>query len=86
MLDLISLIVTLIIMSLFGLGVLMVLIIMSQEKTDLEIKQNEEDETAFIKEWQEKQKQKKEARRKRFYNFINKIKKFLLGGRREWKI
>ena len=76
MLDLISLIVTLIIMSLFGLGILMMLIIMSREKTDWEIKQNEEDEITYIKEWHEKQKQKKEARRKRFHNFKMKIKKF----------
>ena len=85
MLDLISLIVTLIIMSLFGLGVLMVLIIMSQEKTEWEIAKNEEDEINFIKEWNEKQKQKKEARKQKINNFINIIKKFLLGGRREWK-
>ena len=85
MLDLISLIVTLIIMSLFGLGILMMLIIMSQEKTEWEIAKNEEDEINFIKEWHEKQKQKKEARKQKINNFINIIKKFLLGGRRKWK-
>ena len=76
MLDLISLITTLIIMSLFGLGILMMLIIMSREKTDWEIRQNEEDETTYIKEWNEKQKQKKEARKQRIYNFKMKIKNF----------
>ena len=76
MLDLISLIVTLIIMSLFGLGILMMLIIMSREKTDWEIRQNEEDETTYIKEWNEKQKQKKEARKQKLNNFIWKIKRF----------
>ena len=70
MLDLISLITTLIIMSLFGLGILMMLIIMSREKTDWEIRQNEEDETTYIKEWNEKQKQKKEARKQKLNNFI----------------
>ena len=64
MLDLISLIVTLIIMSLFGLGILM------------ETIQNNEDEIDFIKKWQEEQKEKKEARRKIFHNFKMKIKKF----------
>ena len=76
MLDLISLITTLIIMSLFGLGILMMLIIMSREKTDWEIRQNEEDEITYIKEWNEKQKQKKEARKQKLNNFIMKIKKF----------
>ena len=76
MLDLISLIVTLIIMSLFGLGILMMLIIMSREKTDWEIRQNEEDETTYIKEWNEKQKQKKEERKQKLNNFIWKIKRF----------
>ena len=76
MLDLISLIVTLIIMSLFGLGILMMLIIMSREKTEWEIKQNEEDEITYIKEWNEKQKQKKEARKQKLNNFIMKIKRF----------
>lgn len=76
MLDLISLIVTLIIMILFGIGILMMLLIMSHEKTDLEIKQNEEDEITYIKEWQEKQKEKKEARKQRIKNFIIKIKNF----------
>ena len=76
MLDLISLIVTLIIMSLFGLGILMVLIIMSHENTEWETIQNNEDEIDFIKKWQEEQKEKKEARRKRFHNFKKKKKKF----------
>lgn len=76
MLDLISLIVTLIILSLFGLGILMMLIIMSREKTEWEIKQNEEDEITYIKEWNVKQKQKKEARKQKLNNFIMKIKRF----------
>ena len=76
MLDLISLIATLIIMSLFGLGILMVLIIMSHENTEWETIQNNEDEIDFIKKWQEEQKEKKEARRKRFHNLKMKIKKF----------
>ena len=74
MLDLISLIVTLIIMSLFGLGLLMMLIIISHEKTDLEIKQNEEDEITYIREWQEEQIRKKETRKQRINNFKIKIK------------
>ena len=74
MLDLISLMVTLIIMSLFGLGLLMMLIIMSHEKTDLEIKQNEEDEITYIREWQEEQIRKKETRKQRINNFKIKIK------------
>ena len=76
MIDLIALVVTLIIMSLFGIGLLMMLIIMSREKTDWEIRQNEEDETTYIKEWNEKQKQKKEARKQKLNNFIWKIKRF----------
>ena len=43
MIDLIALVVTLIIMSLFGLGILMVLIIMSHENTEWETIQNNED-------------------------------------------
>lgn len=74
MLDLISLMVTLIIMSLFGLGLLMMLIIMSHEKTELEIKQNEEDEITYIREWQEEQIRKKEIRKQRIKNFKIKIK------------
>lgn len=75
MLDLISLIVTLIIMILFGIGILMMLVIMSHKKTELEIKQNEEDEITYIREWQENQKKKKEARKQRINNFKMKIKK-----------
>ena len=74
MLDLISLMVTLIITSLFGLGLLMMLIIMSHEKAELEIKQNEEDEITYIREWQEEQIRKKEARKQRINNFKIKIK------------
>ena len=76
MLDLISLIMTLIIMSLFGLGILMVLIIMSHENTEWETIQNNEDEIDFIKKWQEEQKEKKEARRIRFNNLKKKIISF----------
>ena len=76
MLDLISLMVTLIITSLFGLGLLMMLIIMSHEKTDLEIKQNEEDEITYIRKWQEEQIRKKETRKQRINNFKIKIKNF----------
>lgn len=76
MLDLISLCVTLIIMILFGLGILMILIIMSHEKTDLEQQYDEEAERIYIIEWQEKQKNKKETRKQRIYNFKMKIKNF----------
>ncbi len=75
MLDLISLIVTLIIMILFGLGILMMLIIMSHEKTDLEQQYDEEAQRICIIEWQEKQKNKKEARKQKINNFKIKIKK-----------
>ena len=53
MIDLIALVVTLIIMSLFGLGLLMMLIIMSQERPKYEQIYNDEDEIKFIKEYQE---------------------------------
>ena len=65
MLDLISLIVTLIIMSLFGLGILMVLIIMSHENTEWETIQNNEDEIDFIKKWQKKTKRKERSKKKK---------------------
>ena len=74
MLDLISLSVTLIIMILFGIGILMILIIMSHEKTDLEQQYDEEDEIKYIKDWQEKKQKKKELRKQRINNFKMRIK------------
>lgn len=79
MIDLIALVVTLIIMSLFGLGLLMMLIIMSQERPKYEQIYNDEDEIKFIKEYQEKKKMKQEARRRFLNNLMSKIKKIITG-------
>ena len=79
MIDLIALVVTLIIMSLFGLGLLMMLIIMSKERPKYEQIYNDEDEIKFIKEYQEKKKMKQEARRRFLNNLISKIKKIITG-------
>lgn len=74
MLDLISLSVTLIIMILFGIGILMMLIIMSHEKTDLEQQYDDDEQIKYIIDWQEKQQRKKELRKQIINNFKNKIK------------
>ena len=79
MIDLIALVVTLIIMSLFGLGLLMMVIIMSQERPTYEQIYNDEEEIKFIKEYQEKKKIKQEARRRFVNNLISKIKKIITG-------
>ena len=73
MIDLISLVVTLIIMSLFGIGILLAILIMSYDEN--EIVQIDEDEyeaqMEYIHDYYEKKQQKKQARKE----FINKIKK-----------
>ena len=56
MFDLISIIVALIIMILFVTGIMMILIIMSHKKTDLEQINDDEDEMKFIAEWMLKNK------------------------------
>ena len=70
MIDLISLVVTLIIMSLFCIGILLALIIMSQPKSLAEEKYEEEAQLQYIRDYNLKKQQKKEARRK----FIKNIK------------
>ena len=75
MINLISLFVTLVIMSLFGIGLLMMLIIMGHSKSAYEEAINKEEEQQYIKDWQFKKQQKKEARRNAFNNFKAIIKK-----------
>ena len=78
MFDLISIIVALIIMILFVTGIMMILIIMSHKKTDLEQINDDEDEMKFIAEWMLKKQKKNKTT---FLNtLIYRIKKFLLGG------
>ena len=74
MIDLISLVVTLIIMSLFCIGLLLALIIMSQQKSLAEEKYEEEAQLQYIRDYNLKKQQKKEARRKFIKNIKFKIK------------
>lgn len=75
MIDLISLVVTLIIMSLFGIGLILALIIMSQEKTELEQVYEEEAQLQYIHDYKVKKQKKKQARKKFINNLKNRIKK-----------
>ena len=77
MIDLISLIVTLIIMSLFGIGIMLALIIMSQEKTELEQQYEDEAQIQYIREYNLKKQLKRQAKKEK----IEKLEKFFLGGR-----
>lgn len=74
MIDLISLVVTLIIMSLFCIGLLLALIIMSQQKSLAEEKYEEEAQLQYIRDYNLKKLQKKEERRKFIKNIKFKIK------------
>ena len=51
MIDLIALVVTLIIMSLFGIGIMLALIIMSQPTTELEQAYEDEEQIKYIREY-----------------------------------
>ena len=73
--DLISLIVTLIIISLFGIGIMLALIIMSQEKDEKEIEYEKQAEIQFIHDYQLKKEQKRQARKEFFNKLKNKLKK-----------
>lgn len=77
MIDLIALVVTLIIMSLFGIGIILALIIMSQPTTELEQAYEDEEQIKYIREYNLKKKAKKEARRIFVNNLMSKIKKFI---------
>ena len=77
MLDLIALVVTLIIMSLFGIGMVLALIIMSQPTSDLEQKYEDEEQIKYIREYNLKKQQKKEARKRYINNIKTKIIKFI---------
>lgn len=68
--DLISLIVALIIISLFGMGIMLALIIMSQEKDEKEQEYEKQAEIQFIQDYQRMKEQKRRARKE----FINKLK------------
>lgn len=73
MFDLISIIVALIIMIQFVTGIMMILIIMSHKKTDLEQIIDDEDEMKFIAEWMLKKQKKNKTK---FLNtLIYRIKK-----------
>ena len=74
MIDLISLILTLII-SLFCIGILLALIIMSQEKSELEQVYEDEAQIQYIHDYNVKKQQKKQARKDFINNLKNKIKK-----------
>lgn len=76
MIDLISLVVTLIIMSLFGIGLMLALIIMSQETPEYEQAYEDEEQEKYLREYHLKQQKKKEARRTFINNIKNKIKNF----------
>lgn len=79
MIDLIALVVTLIIMSLFCIGIMLALIIMSQPTTELEQAYEDEEQIKYIREYNLKEKAKKEARRRFLNNLISKIKKIITG-------
>lgn len=76
MIDLIALVVTLIIMSLFGIGIMLALIIMSQPTTELEQAYEDEEQIKYIREYNLKKQAKKEARRKYINELKSNIKKF----------
>ena len=59
MIDLIALVVTLIIMSLFCIGIMLALIIMSQPTTELEQAYEDEEQIKYIREYNLKKKAKK---------------------------
>lgn len=73
MIDLIALVVTLIIMSLFCIGMILALIIMSQPTSELEQLYEDEEQIKYIKEYNLKKQEKKEARKK----FFKKIKNYI---------
>ncbi len=73
--DLISLIVALIIISLFGMGIMLALIIMSQEKDEKERIYEEQAEIQFIQDYQRMKEQKRRARKEFFNKLKNKLKK-----------
>lgn len=73
--DLISLIVALIIISLFGMGIMLALIIMSQEKDEKELKYEEQAEIQFIQDYQRMKEQKRRARKEFFNKLKIKLKK-----------
>lgn len=73
--DLISLIVALIIISLFGMGIILALIIMSQEKGEKERIYEEQAEIQFIQDYQRMKEQKRRARKEFFNKLKNKLKK-----------
>ena len=76
MIDLISLIVTLIIMSLFGIGLLFALIIMSQQTPEAEQRDEDEEQKKYIREYHLKKQKKIEDRNLFISNIKIKIKKF----------
>ena len=76
MIDLIALVVTLIIMSLFGIGIMLALIIMSQPTTELEQAYEDEEQIKYIREYNLKKQAKKVARRKYINELKSNIKKF----------
>ena len=77
MIDLIALVVTLIIMSLFGIGIMLALIIMSQPTTELEQAYEDEEQIKYIREYNLKKQAKKENRRRFINNLKRKIKKYV---------
>lgn len=76
MIDLIALVVTLIIMSLFGIGIMLAIIIMSQPTTELEQAYEDEEQIKYIREYNLKKQAKKEARKKFINELKSKIKNF----------
>ena len=77
MIDLMALVVTLIIMSLFGIGIMLALIIMSQPTTELEQAYEDEEQIKYIREYNLKKQAKKENRRRFINNLKRKIKKYV---------
>ena len=77
MIDLIILVGSIIIISLFCIGFLFALIIMSQPMTELEQAYEDEEQMKYIREYKLKKQRKKENRRRFLNNIKSKIKKFI---------
>lgn len=78
MIDLIILVGSIIIIiSLFCIGFLLALIIMSQPMTELEQAYEDEEQMKYIREYKLKKQRKKENRRRFLNNIKSKIKKFI---------
>ena len=82
--DLIAMITTLIVMSLFGIGILMILIIMGQERSEIEQIYDDAAQEEFIKEYNIKKQLKKKKRKERLERLkkrlLNLFKLWLIGG------